>query len=218
MKNLRALPILCLALAALPVSAADKEVVAVVNGQPITAAEIDKRSVSDLTPLRQREFEIRSKAAMAIAFERLQIAEARRRGITVDALYQAEVTAKVPKPPEEEIERMMRALAPTLPQDPAQARNEVIEALTSQAAEEREAEFRRELLTAGKYELKLTPPRAAIPITAADPVRGRVQAPVTIVEFSDFQCPYCGRAEDIVRAVTRDYGSNVRLIYKQFPL
>jgi protein-disulfide isomerase len=57
----------------------------------------------------------------------------------------------------------------------------------------------------------------AIPIDGA-PVRGPAQAKVTIVEFSDFQCPYCAVAVGKLNALLRAYPNDVRLVYKQFPL
>ncbi len=50
------------------------------------------------------------------------------------------------------------------------------------------------------------------------PVRGSPMAPVTIVEFSDFQCPYCGAAEPILRRVVREHEGRVRLVFKNYPL
>lgn len=59
----------------------------------------------------------------------------------------------------------------------------------------------------------------AIEIDADDPVRGGADAAVTIVEYSDFQCPFCARAEEIVqKEVLTKYGDKVRFVYKQFPL
>jgi protein-disulfide isomerase len=54
---------------------------------------------------------------------------------------------------------------------------------------------------------------------AADhPQRGGDNAPVTIVEYSDFQCPYCRQAESSLRQVLKKYGDRVRLVYMDFPL
>ncbi|HDK41324.1 MAG TPA: hypothetical protein ENG93_01550 [Nitrospirae bacterium] len=50
------------------------------------------------------------------------------------------------------------------------------------------------------------------------PVRGGMSAPVTIVEFSDFQCPYCARLQPTLKQVLDAYPKEVRLVYKQFPL
>ncbi len=58
----------------------------------------------------------------------------------------------------------------------------------------------------------------AVPIRRDDPVRGRAGAPLTVVLFSDFQCPYCARAEPSVRAVEAAYPADVRVVWKHLPL
>jgi protein-disulfide isomerase len=50
------------------------------------------------------------------------------------------------------------------------------------------------------------------------PQRGPDDAPVTIIEFGDFQCPYCRAAEGTLREVRQRYGNKVRLVYMDFPL
>lgn len=64
-------------------------------------------------------------------------------------------------------------------------------------------------LNTGKVEVAITP---------NDPVRGNSQAKVTIIEFSDFQCPFCGRAEPTLKQIFETYGDQVKLVYKNFPL
>jgi protein-disulfide isomerase len=56
-----------------------------------------------------------------------------------------------------------------------------------------------------------------IPVNGA-PVTGPADAPVTLVEFSDFQCPYCWKAVAKLNAVLKAYPTQVKLIFKQFPL
>ncbi len=51
-----------------------------------------------------------------------------------------------------------------------------------------------------------------------DHVRGRDDAPVTLVEYADFECPYCGRAEPIVRDLLADYGTDLRYVFRHLPL
>jgi len=55
-------------------------------------------------------------------------------------------------------------------------------------------------------------------VTDGDPVRGPSNAKVTIVEFSDFQCPYCAKAAGEVKQILNKYPKDVRLIFKQYPL
>ena len=52
----------------------------------------------------------------------------------------------------------------------------------------------------------------------SSPVRGDAKGPVTIVEFSDFQCPFCARAAPLIDDVLKKYPKGVRFVYKQFPL
>jgi len=56
-----------------------------------------------------------------------------------------------------------------------------------------------------------------IPI-GSSPIKGRKEAPVTIVEFSDFQCPYCSRLQPTLNQVLAAYPKDVKLVFKDFPL
>ncbi len=62
-------------------------------------------------------------------------------------------------------------------------------------------------------------PRYEIPIDEDDPVLGAEDAPITIVEFADFQCPFCLRhAQETYPRLLEDYGDKIRFVYKDFPL
>lgn len=208
-----------LALAFTALLAADSsQVVAVLNGKAITTADLEKRAAPSLLPLRQQEYQVKANAIRDIAYENLRAAEAARRGISVEELEHREIDGKVPEPKDEDIQAMLKALAGRLPQDAAQARAQAIDILRSQAREERENAFRKELFARANFEIRLTPPRARLPVAVTDPIRGKSDAPVTIVEFSDFQCPYCNRAQGTLRDVEKMYDPKVRLVFKQFPL
>lgn len=62
------------------------------------------------------------------------------------------------------------------------------------------------------------PPTADIKVTADDHIKGDKNAKVTLVEYSDFQCPYCSRVNPTIEQVMNDYGNKVRLVYRHFPL
>ena len=62
-------------------------------------------------------------------------------------------------------------------------------------------------------------PSRVYPIkTAGSPVKGPAGAPITIAEFSDFQCPFCARVNPTLERIKEVYGDNVRLVWKHFPL
>lgn len=56
------------------------------------------------------------------------------------------------------------------------------------------------------------------PVGDADHVRGAMRAPLTLVEYGDFECPYCGMAYPIVKQVERDLGDELRVVFRHFPL
>jgi protein-disulfide isomerase len=66
----------------------------------------------------------------------------------------------------------------------------------------------------------LLPPvtEPVVPVsTDDDPSIGSATAPVTIIEFSDFQCPYCRESVSVLKEVLREYGNKVRLVYRDYP-
>ena len=64
----------------------------------------------------------------------------------------------------------------------------------------------------------LEPPRVEAVVPAHSPRRGPDDAPVTIIEYTDFQCPYCVRAQDTLDEVLERYGDQVRHVFKNLPL
>ena len=64
--------------------------------------------------------------------------------------------------------------------------------------------------------MNLQPPRVNIPVAATDPTKGN--GPIEILEFSDFECPYCQKAQSMIREMLAKYEGSVRLVWKDFPL
>ena len=56
------------------------------------------------------------------------------------------------------------------------------------------------------------------PVSDTDHVRGRRDAPLTLVEYGDFECPYCGMAYPVVKRVERELGDELRVVFRHFPL
>jgi protein-disulfide isomerase len=60
--------------------------------------------------------------------------------------------------------------------------------------------------------------RLAVPVGPEDHVRGPAEAPVTLVEYGDFECPYCGVAYPAVKELEKKYGDKLRVVFRSFPL
>src|SRR5262245_54280169 len=60
--------------------------------------------------------------------------------------------------------------------------------------------------------------RLSLPVGERDHAQGPADAPVTLVEYGDYQCPYCGRAYPIIQAVQKHFGKRLRFVFRNFPL
>ncbi len=60
--------------------------------------------------------------------------------------------------------------------------------------------------------------RLAVPVGPDDHIRGKPDAPVTLVEYGDFECPYCGVAYPAVKALEAKYGDRLQVVFRSFPL
>jgi len=70
----------------------------------------------------------------------------------------------------------------------------------------------------GAVKVTLEPPRRDIPLEPHDPARGPAAAPITIIEFSDYQCPYCARVTPTLDKLRTAYPDKIRIVFKDFPL
>ncbi|MBN9387962.1 MAG: thioredoxin domain-containing protein [Chloroflexi bacterium] len=57
-----------------------------------------------------------------------------------------------------------------------------------------------------------------LPVTEQDHTQGLANAPVTLVEYGDFECPYCGKAYFIIRDIQEFFGDRLRFVFRNFPL
>jgi protein-disulfide isomerase len=190
-----------------------------VAGEPVTEAELEALIAPQLAELRQREHQLRTQAVEELISRRLLDREAKRRGMTVEALLKAEVDPKA-VPTDADRKALYEANKSRFAgKSEAEAMKEIEPAVRQQKRRDRQGEYVRELRGKSKVEVRLEPLRVELRLPASAPSRGGpASAPVTVVEFSDFQCPYCSRAQPTLRKVRETYGDKVRFVFVDFPL
>ncbi|HZY03432.1 MAG TPA: thioredoxin domain-containing protein [Anaeromyxobacteraceae bacterium] len=195
------------------------------GGEAVTAADLDEVVRKDLrraeNEFRERAYEMKKAALEGLIAKRLVEAKAKAAGKTPEQFLDAEVLSKVRQPSADEVKALYdRAKAAGQPVPPfEQARGDVARYLVQQKQREALRAYYDQLRAEAKVEVLLPPWRPPrIEVAADGPSRGPAKAPVTIVEFSDFECPYCGRAEAVVNQVLETYGDKVRLVYRDYPL
>jgi protein-disulfide isomerase len=202
-----------------PTAAAVQEpAIATYAGQAITASQLEAVAATRLLRTRNEEYRIKADLASDLAFDRLKSDAAGKLGVTLPELYRLNVTEKAGEPAAVEVDDLLKRYRAQLPPDEAQAREEVVKYLKAQRIRELELGWRRDLLAGASFRFLIDPPRASVPVSAGDPTRGPVGAPVTVIEFSDFQCPYCGRIQPTMQRLRLKYGEKLRVAFKQLPL
>ncbi len=198
----------------------DPGVLAEVDGAPITADEVATSLGAALSHLEQQMYKLREQRLEALIADRLLAKEAAKRGVTVAALLEQEVSAKVPPVTDAEVETLYEANKERIGAPLTNVRDRIKAYLHNQKRAERQHAFVETLKASAKVVVYLKPPtvfRAQVALGDA-PVRGTATAPVTIVEFSDFYCPFCRQVRPVLARVRARYGDKVRFAFKNLPL
>jgi protein-disulfide isomerase len=191
--------------------------VAVVGGVPITALQLEEAIKGPLMELRLREDSLRTQALDELITQALLEREAAARGITLTTLLKTEVEEKAIVTGTE-----VKAFYDTnkerfRDEGEAAALKQIDAGLGQQRQRERREAFVRQLRSKAGVRVLLEPWRVAVE-PGGGASRGPLAARVTIVEFSDFQCPYCARVRPTLDRLQVTYGDRVRMVYRDFPL
>ena len=205
------------AVAPAPAPVAAKEPLATVDGQPITEEDLDPLVAGQLRPLRDQEYQIKKKALDNLVNQKLVEAEAKKKGLTSEQLYQQEADAKVPEPTESELQALYIVQKEQLGKPFDEIRPQLQRLLKQARIQQGRQDYSARLREQAKVTVLLSPPRVQVGFDPAR-VRGNPKAKVIIVEFSDFQCPYCGQVESTLKSVLAKHTDNVALAFRDMPI
>jgi protein-disulfide isomerase len=191
----------------------------------ITAGELEEQVKAEVrkieTEHQERLYEIRRNALEGLIVKKLVEAKAKAESLTAEEYAGREVLKKVAEPTDEEIRNLYdRAVAGGEKLPPLdKVKVEIARFIKQQKGREAAMAWYEELKKEAKVEVLLPayePPK--VEVSAQGPSKGPAGAPITIVEFSDFECPYCSRAEQTVKDLLDAYPGKIRLVYRDFPL
>lgn len=200
-----------------PPAPGSEEVVATLGDEAITLAEVEEQMAPQLMKAAQERQVALEQGLEQILRQRLVEKEAAAQGVETQALLQSEVYGKVQTPTDADVDAFYTENQARINQPKEQIVGQIREHLLQQRRQEAMTAYFDTLREKYGVEELLEPLRLPIE-TEGYPAHGPQDAPVTLVEFSDFQCPYCARVLPTVEQVKETYGDKVRVVFRQFPL
>lgn len=201
----------------LPPTTGSNQPLATVDGQPIYDSDLAPTVQGQLLPLRNQEYEIKRKALDNLIDKRLVESAAKRQGITSEKLLQQEVDAKVAAPTDADLQAYYLAIKNQVNRPFDEIKEQIRSALKQAKIQQAQQDYMAGLRKQAAVAVLMQPPRLQLGYDPAR-VRGNRRAPVMIVEFSDYQCPYCHQVEPTLKQVLAKYSDKVSLAYRDFPL
>ena len=200
------------------------EVVAVVGSKSITLAQVDEKAMQQpagnfgAVKLAQAIYQARRDAVEELINDTLLQQDVAARKLDAAAIIEQEITSKVAPPTDEDAaifyrENRVRMQNATLDQ----ARDTIKSYLVQQRTLSARQVYLDGLRAKTDIRITLEPPRQVV-ATDGRPSKGPEKAPITLIEFSDFQCPYCLSAFPTVQNVLSTYGDRIHFVYRHYPL
>lgn len=198
----------------------DNAVLATIGGQPLKAAAVKERLKPILYKIQLEAYSLAKRHADQMVDNLLLLDEARRRQIGPEEIIRTEISDKVRAPTEAEVAKFYSDNKARINGDLNSVRNQVAMYLQDQDKLRLERELSARLRKNANIRWLISEPTPPVQNVSVDddPARGNVNAPVTIVEFTDFQCPACAAMHPVIEEVLKSYGDKVRFVVRDFPL
>jgi protein-disulfide isomerase len=191
------------------------EVVANVGGVKVTMAELEQEESAKLLSAHYQYYQAQTKALNDLIDKKLFEQKAKSENLTVDQLVARDITSQVKDPSEDQMKVYYEGLDIDQPYEAV--RGKILDKLRGVRAAKARAAYLKALRTQSTVYVTLAPPSANVDTQNAE-VLGPHNAPVTLVEFADYECPYCQKVADDVRKLQADLGGKLAVTYKDFPL
>ena len=191
------------------------EVVAEIGGRKLTRAALEQKQTGKLLQARYQYYLAEREALEQFIDEQLVEMQAQRENLTVEQLVKREVISQVHEPTEDQLQVFYEGMRTEEPYEVA--RQKIVATLNQIRLGKLRTAFLQSLRSQAAIRVALTPPTANVAVDDA-PTRGPQDAPVLIVEFADYECPYCQRVSPDLKKLQQEFPGKVAVAFKDFPL
>jgi len=193
--------------------------IAKVGGVEISSEDLARKVGDRDLKARTQEYSVRAFALSQLIDAAVLDQEAKKRGVSVMELLKTEVDSRVHLPTVDDARIAYEATHPKAKAPPTDEElNRFIESLKLRRLAGAQGAHIDELRRQASIVISLDPPRAMRSVETVGPSQGKPDAPVVIVEFADFQCPFCAGAEKTLAELKAAYGDRLRLVFRNLPL
>jgi protein-disulfide isomerase len=190
-----------------------KPIVAIVNG-----AEITQEDLENQFELQQQIYEIKANVLQQLISKKVLELVANKSGLSVEQLLHNEVDTKIDAPSEGEIHGFYLAQRERYRGSFESAHDEIAQDVRDAEVQLARKEFIENLRSTAKIAMLLDVPRTSVEVGDAPRRGGEGPAAVTVIEFGDYQCPFCRGVQPTLNAIRKEYGDKVSFVFKNYPL
>jgi protein-disulfide isomerase len=193
----------------------DTNVVAEIAGHKITADELEQKEGGKLLQAKYKYYLAERDALEQYIDNQLLEMQAKKEGISLDELFKRHVAANIPEPTEDQLRFYFEGVQTEDSYETA--RPNIISTVHQLRAKKAQAAYIADLRSQYGVVVELSQPSAKAEVANA-PRIGSENAPVQIIEFADYECPYCIKVNEDLKKLREQFGDQVSLVFKDFPL
>jgi protein-disulfide isomerase len=193
----------------------DASVVAIVGGVQVTMADLEQEESAKLLSAHYQYYQVETKALNELIDKKLLEQKAKGENLTLEQLVERDIKSQVKDPTEDQMKVYYEGLETDQPY--AAVRGKILDKIRELRTEKARSVYLNALRAQTTVYVTLAPPRADVDTQNAETL-GPEKAPVTLVEFADYECPYCQKVAADIKKLQADLGDKVAFTYKDFPL
>ena len=200
-------------------SAPSQDVVASINGEPILEKDFRKGMEGEIYEAEMKVYEIKFNRLQSMIMDKLMAQDPNKKDLTNEQFIDQYI-AKGVKVSDADVEKFIKDRQIPKEQVNPEIKGRIVDYLTMEAKKKAMDKWIAEKTKKSPVEVYITKPQLPVfDVKVGDaPFKGGADAKVTIVEFSDFQCPFCSKGAQIVSEIEKKYGKKVKLAFKNYPL
>ncbi len=201
-------------------SSGENPVIAEYNGKSVRSSEVFTQVKTRLFELEEEVYRTKEQAIREFVEQRLLDDEAKKANLKIEELLDKQAGGAVAEVADKDIEAFLASKGLSL-KDPRIKKDDVREYLKYRQKFEKRQGYVEKLRESAKLKILIKEPESPKLTVSTDghPSWGNAKAPVTVVEFSDFQCPFCSRAVPVIDRIKKEFGpEKVRIVFRDMPL